>query len=669
MRMRAVEKYDESFAGDPLPVSTTDTPNYGIALLPSGNCTFPATDYGYGAQTGYSVVISNIGNRPAGALNISLNGEGNGGFVLSKVFIDSILTGGRETFTITPATALVPGVYPATVTVAGVNDLSASFDVKITVNKASQEAPATPALSQKTATGVILTPVAGAEYRNGSGEWQNSEVFEGLVPDTAYVFYARKKETATHEASPASDALSVTTSPTPEYGISLNPSGNHTFASDTCGYASQPRYAVRVTNVGNQPTDRLDITLSGDNHNRFTSSAPDINSLDPGESSVFTLVPVNGLDSGTYIAKVTVGNARVAGSESNISVNFDVNFRVNQARQLTPPAPEAEHITATTVTLVEIPGAEYRMGNGEWQESEVFQGLTPYSTYSFYARMKETATHLPSPSSGSLTATTLDTRTEILRFVINGVHYDVSDTIEYRAGCNENQVDLELTVPATATVSVDGEARDMELNGDVNIDNVRLDNDLTYLPIEVRAQDSEGRNRKYVLKLYRMLDGNKLLFQRWDNVLAINTNPANNGDYDTVSGVRWYRSYDDGFDNHVSDGWYIKLTNGFERYQALVLIEGQWYQECGEPTVRSFEKVLAYPNPVPAGDNLNLHLPEHLAGGYLNVHTLSGSTVKRKLPLPDKNNIINVSDLSPGIYLLNITGPDGNRETVKIIVN
>jgi hypothetical protein len=43
--------------------------------------------------------------------------------------------------------------------------------------------------------------------------------------------------------------------------------------------------------------------------------------------------------------------------------------------------------------------------------------------------------------------------------------------------------------------------------------------------------------------------------------------------------------------------------------------------------------------------------------------------VKHKLPMPNINNVINVMDWSPGVYLLNIVSPTENVETVKIIVN
>jgi hypothetical protein len=43
--------------------------------------------------------------------------------------------------------------------------------------------------------------------------------------------------------------------------------------------------------------------------------------------------------------------------------------------------------------------------------------------------------------------------------------------------------------------------------------------------------------------------------------------------------------------------------------------------------------------------------------------------VKRKLPLPDSFNTVSVADWMPGVYLLDITAPNGDREAVKIIVS
>mgnify|MGYP000398037725 CR=1 FL=1 len=75
----------------------------------------------------------------------------------------------------------------------------------------------TPVLSSKTDATVALTSVAGYEYLRvadgaaASGTWQDSNVFSGLTPGTAYDFYQRVKETDTHKASAISAKLDATT--------------------------------------------------------------------------------------------------------------------------------------------------------------------------------------------------------------------------------------------------------------------------------------------------------------------------------------------------------------------------------------------------------------------------------------------------------------------------
>jgi hypothetical protein len=656
IRMKETDTHEASPASDALSVITDDIPVYGIALLPSGNHTFSSVKYGYDAQTAYSVMISNIGNQPTGVMSISLSGEGSGGFTLSKTIINDIAVENYESFSLVPNTGLEPGVYLATVAVSGVNNISTSLDFSFTVNKALQTAPATPELAANTATSVTLNTVAGGEYRNGSGEWQDSPIFDGLAPGTSCTFYVRMKESLTHEASPASDGLPVVTEPVPSYGISLNPSGNHTFATDTCGYLEQPVYSVRINNVGNQPTGALSITLGGENSNRYALSPATVDNLDPDGSEVFTVVPKTGLESGMYTATVTVSGG------NGLFASFELNFVVKKARKSAPLAPTLDHKTATSITLNAIVGAEYRNGNGEWQDSPVFENLIPHTTYAFYARFKETVTHEASPSSGSFSVATYDIGAELLMISINDEPFEVEDIIEYTAKCNEDRVylDIKTTLTASSTVTVNGDIHESLNNA------IRLETDVTNVKIRVVSEDGQ-ESKLYELNIYRTLDANKVLFQRWDDVLAVNSNPENNGSHSNIEGVRWYRG--DNENNVESEEWFIRLSGPTESYHALILLGDKWHRVCGAPEVRTLEKIIAYPNPVSAGDNLNLHLPALFTGGYMNVISLSGSTVARKLPLPDKNNVINISDWSPGIYLLNIVSPNGNSETVKIIVN
>jgi autotransporter-associated beta strand protein len=103
-----------------------------------------------------------------------------------------------------------------TVKAANCND-SITSQATATVIKASQNAPSAPALASKTHNSITLTAITGAEYVEGyiTGTWQTSTTFSGLQPETAYSFYARLAETATHDASPASNIATFTTDTLP----------------------------------------------------------------------------------------------------------------------------------------------------------------------------------------------------------------------------------------------------------------------------------------------------------------------------------------------------------------------------------------------------------------------------------------------------------------------
>ncbi|MGC3977085.1 MAG: YDG domain-containing protein [Paludibacteraceae bacterium] len=83
--------------------------------------------------------------------------------------------------------------------------------------------PAAPTLSGRTATSVTLNTVAGCEYRVNGGTWQDSPVFTGLTPSTAYGFTQRVKATSNSNASAESGALTVMTNIAGGSGTSADP--------------------------------------------------------------------------------------------------------------------------------------------------------------------------------------------------------------------------------------------------------------------------------------------------------------------------------------------------------------------------------------------------------------------------------------------------------------
>jgi hypothetical protein len=101
----------------------------------------------------------------------------------------------------------------------------------------------------------------------------------------------------------------------------------------------------------------------------------------------------------------------------------------------------------------------------------------------------------------------------------------------YEAACGEESAMIEITASDKASIFINGELHGASVT-------VPLTGESTVLAISVKSESGVTVN-DYSLTINATLSGDKLYFQRWDDVLAINHNPATNGGY-TVTGVRWY---------------------------------------------------------------------------------------------------------------------------------
>ncbi len=107
--------------------------------------------------------------------------------------------------------------------------------------------------------------------------------------------------------------------------LMFKPSGDKVFDTQAEGYGAQTPYAVTVKNTGITETGVLGIALSGANASSFALSNTSMESITPGSTSSFTVVPVTGLSGGTYTATVTVSGDNVAAQ------TLDVSFTVEKA--------------------------------------------------------------------------------------------------------------------------------------------------------------------------------------------------------------------------------------------------------------------------------------------------------------------------------------------------
>jgi hypothetical protein len=108
----------------------------------------------------------------------------------------------------------------------------------------------------------------------------------------------------------------------PSDGIELNKFGTYVFDSQPYGYDVFIYPHILVSNIGNQPTGTLIITLSGPDAGSFYLSEASIASIAENDSDVFLVSYKEGLSAGTYTATVTVSGANV------VSQSFNVSFTV-----------------------------------------------------------------------------------------------------------------------------------------------------------------------------------------------------------------------------------------------------------------------------------------------------------------------------------------------------
>ena len=81
----------------------------------------------------------------------------------------------------------------------------------VTATKTTVNSPNAPIVDEVTNTTVELICKSGYEYKMDNGEWQSSNVFAGLAPNSTHKFYQRIAETDSAYASEPSEALTVTT--------------------------------------------------------------------------------------------------------------------------------------------------------------------------------------------------------------------------------------------------------------------------------------------------------------------------------------------------------------------------------------------------------------------------------------------------------------------------
>ena len=229
-------------------------------------------------------------------------------------------------------------------------------DMKVTIGRADQAAPAKPTATEENigSVSITLTAVEGCEYGRKKGEsneieWQESPAFTGLTKSTEYTFYQRRTEDANHNASPISEAAVIKTGDhSHNWSFAADGATITATCADTDGQHGTPKTTAltltkpALTTYGG--TGSGDVILDGLASFKTETGLKDdaivkkYYKATKGTDGTYTKASETALegvpaDAGDYIVEVTINGVKTAASASGtVTVSIGYTIRPKQIK-------------------------------------------------------------------------------------------------------------------------------------------------------------------------------------------------------------------------------------------------------------------------------------------------------------------------------------------------
>ena len=252
-------------------------------------------------------------------------------------------------------------------------------------------------------------------------------------------------------------------------------------------------------------------------------------------------------------------------------------------------------------------------------------------------------------------------RTNLVALYINGVEWKNLDEI-YTLDCNNPDATLQIEIVPLLESTVN-------IGTSVEFDVSKTG--LNTLDFVITSPYGEDR-MKYQLKVVKPFAFQDLVSQMWNNTLTVNNNPQKNGGYKFVN-FEWYE------DSRIVGGnkqYYsagkssTDLLNKNATYMVkLTDDKGYDYQTCpAQVTFEPMSQFLVYPNPVKAGEALNIETGlDHTQSANkanLTVFDLNGNIVHKETV---SGNTTSFKVASSGLYLIQLISDDGIRSARLLV--
>ena len=266
---------------------------------------------------------------------------------------------------------------------------------------------------------------------------------------------------------------------------------------------------------------------------------------------------------------------------------------------------------------------------------------------------------------------------------INGTKIsNLEQNMSYTASCTDGNTEasIRLTIRVSTTISavslsVDGKEQGMiqpETTGGVCTFSWNAAPGTHTLSIRMETGGLYGNilSNTYSIQHIQPLDASsKLFYQRWNNVLAINNNPDENGVFLSFKSYTWYKN---GVQLSSTEG-FIKepMVDPLAEYTVLLTTsDEQLFQTCpAKFTAAPSAIVSAYPSMVTKGGiiTVNALLPEEeQSNAKVEIFNLNGQWIN-SLMLEGVETLVTMPNLS-GNYVLNVISGTGMMQQFKVIV-
>lgn len=466
----------------------------------SAGVTCTALEYGYTNPAAGTVTISNNGTAEASGVTATL--ENGSSFTITQMPSESISVGGTATVGVTPKTGLSAGTYKDTLKVTYNSSLTLSVPVTFTVNKRAVTVAAdnvfktygdaNPALTYRVTSGsvvsgdslnitcsttasktsdagsypVTVTPGSNPNYeittQAGTLTVNKKPVASIVFPSAADIEVGQTLASSTFSggdtsygtfawANPATAPARGTTNADVVLTLATAAKKNYSFSGITGYNESAGTITQSVTvNVNRAGLPAIIFpTASAIQYGQTLSESV----LTGGSTQYGTFTWVNGAENMTIIGtrsyavvfewnQASKSEYGILDSDEDATLIKSVTVKVEKADNTAIPQKAVlVNRTSSSITVQEVSGYEYSKDGKTWQDSNVFTGLSSFTGYNIYTRIKETDYYKASDKSvAPLSVYTL---------VANPYTIDVSKLRD------ANYVDALRTASGTATVSYD----------------------------------------------------------------------------------------------------------------------------------------------------------------------------------------------------------------------